>query len=128
MSLLKPPLSDDLSKLLYGLTVGGEAIAFEYLNVSDDKLYTIPQKPDAVYCRIMLEADAGSTNSSKAIRFLQSPVINNELATADDVKAYGFPMADKGVITVSGSLNMANFKCIGVEPNLNHTLLIEYYG
>ena len=127
------PLVGNTEKLLYNLIAGGEAIAYESLSVNNSSFttLTIPNTNDkVVYARVIMEADATTTDPTKAARFIQSPNIGTgkSTITPTNLKAQGFLLADKGTFTISGLGNLKSFKCIGLDAGKTHTLRVEYYG
>lgn len=135
MKLATPPFSADIKEQqLHGLLVGGQALAFETVAVSNAALVSLPIGNNTawadkiVYCRIMLEVDATASITNKAVRFVQSPSIGGASVTGSLVTNNGFAFGDLGIITVNGPENMKNFRCIGVEAGKTHHLRVEYYG
>ena len=130
-----PPFNTDIENQIYGLMMGGDALAFESVAVGYATLakLTIPVNAawiDKVkYCMVLVEADPTAETQAKAIRWVQvNPASGTFTVNEASVRAQGFPFGDAGVFEVKGLANMQNLRLIGLQFGKAHTIRVEYYG
>ena len=130
-----PPFDNNIEAMIYNLMVGGKALAFETLAVGHDSLVSLAIANNAAwadkvdYCIIVAEADNTVTDSSRIVRFVESPTAAGSLTvSASEVRGKGMPLGDLGVAEIKGIENMQNVRFIGIEAGKTHALRVQYYG
>ena len=133
--MLRPPFASDNQAQIYGLMMGGDAIAHESVSFGHDTFGRLaiannPLWKDKVsYCLIFVEADATTVTKTRAIRWVQVKTASGSLTINEtNVRAQGFPFGDGGVFEVKGLANMQNLRLIGIETGKTHTIRVCYFG
>ena len=107
-------------KQIRNLTVGrGNFISGERLAVDDASVQALTVPSGAAYALISIEADASAVDSTKAVRWLETP---------DNLSGiYGHVFGDGAYHEIFGG-DMNSYRFIGAEAGKTATIQVSYYG
>lgn len=94
-------------------------VSKQILAFGSDEIAKLQVPINSLGCYISFDADENSADKYKAARFWQT----GDKPTASE----GAIMGDTGYYELQTRKNMENFKIIGIEPDMTHKLMIEYY-
>lgn len=96
-----------------------KCVGKQQVSVDDTATVALTLPALATSAILVIEADATSNDSSKAVRYLE----NGDTPTA----SVGTPLGNLDTIELRGRDNMANFLAIGIETGKTHTIDVLYY-
>ena len=123
MLIPKPPYHGANNNLLYAILTGGDCLAYQELLVDSITPKGLTFPAGTVYALIIVEANSGTADKTKVIRFKEADNVSNP-----PTAVRGIPLGDLSVYEVKGTSNLTNFKVIGIEAGKVHSLKIQYFG
>ena len=120
MLIPKQPFYNVIADLLYTLFFQGDCVKYDIMIVDDAQVQTLVIPQHARYAVIVVEANTSQFNKDLVVRFREDGDYPEP--------SIGMPLGDMGVYEVKGNTNMNRFKVIGIEPGLQHTIRIQFFG
>lgn len=119
---LNGSMIDYLSAILYG----GKCLADDAVNVTAAAIISLADLPggipeNAKAALIVIEADATEASAPRVVRFTQD-------GSTDPTALIGMAVGDNGSFEIRGSVNLTNFKIIGITAAKTHVMRVQFFG
>jgi len=119
-------LNGSMLEFLSAILYGGKCIGDRSVNITNgpaigfaDIAGGIPVGAKAAL--VVIEADAAAVSATRVVRFTQD-------GTTVPTAVVGMAVGDNGSFEIRGSLNIENFRIIGITGGQTHVMRVQFFG